>query len=455
MKSEADRPSQLFGSGATALSLVLFLLAQGLFPPRLAPQEASQFSRLQTKQEAMPAEDLKKQAPKVYLDCSSCDLDYIRTEITFVNYVRDRKEAQVYILITTQSTGSGGKEFTLTFNGQQEFQGVDLVQKYFSSQTDTSDEIREGLTNALKIGLMTYVGRTPLRHYMAFSFLPETKPAAVKDKWNYWVFNIRGSGYFRGESNYRYESFSTNLSAKRVTGASKVSFSFYWGRTRNIFKYDDLEIASRSEGGGFTGLYVKSLGEHWSAGAFFNYNSSTYENLKDSFNPAPAIEYNFFPYSLSSRRQLRCLYLLNFYAVRYHEETIYGKIKENLWGQSLSLTLDLKEKWGTVSTSLTGSHYFHDWRKNRVTLFGVVNLYLVKGLSFYVLGGGSRIHDQLSLAKKGASFEEVLLRRRQLETSYSYWFSLGLNFTFGSLFTNVVNPRFGTEGGGGVRIVID
>ena len=60
--------------------------------------------------EQVDIEELKKEAPKVFLDCSSCDIQHIKTEITLVNYVRDRKEAQVHILITTQSTGSGGRE---------------------------------------------------------------------------------------------------------------------------------------------------------------------------------------------------------------------------------------------------------------------------------------------------------------------------------------------------------
>ena len=35
------------------------------------------------------------EALRVYLDCDrrSCDLDYLRQEITFVNYVRDRRDA--------------------------------------------------------------------------------------------------------------------------------------------------------------------------------------------------------------------------------------------------------------------------------------------------------------------------------------------------------------------------
>jgi hypothetical protein len=33
-------------------------------------------------------ETLKKSAPKVFIDCGMCDIEYIKTEITFVNYVR-------------------------------------------------------------------------------------------------------------------------------------------------------------------------------------------------------------------------------------------------------------------------------------------------------------------------------------------------------------------------------
>jgi len=69
---------------------------------------------------------------------------------------------------------------------------------------------------------------------------------------------------------------------------------------------------------------------------------------------------------------------------------------------------------------------------------------------------GSIIHDQLSIAKGvGASLEEVLLRRKQLETNYNYYLSIGLSYTFGSIFTNVVNPRFGSESSGGMSITIN
>jgi hypothetical protein len=177
--------------------------------------------------------------------------------------------------------------------------------------------------------------------------------------------------------------------------------------------------------------------------------------VKLSVNPSPALEFNLFPYSESTRRQLRFLYRIGYQGVQYREVTIYDKLSENLWNQSLSVTLDLKEKWGSVSTTLSGSHYFHDIDKNRLNLFTILNVRLFKGLSVFAFGGGSRIHDQLSLPKGSATLEEVLLHIKQLETNYNYFFSVGLSFTFGSIFTNVVNPRFGSDGAGGISIIID
>ena len=57
-------------------------------------------------------------------------------------------------------------------------------------------------------------------------------------------------------------------------------------------------------------------------------------------------------------------------------------------------------------------------------------------------GRYSAIHDQLNLNKSGASDEDILLQRRALESQYSYSMSVGLSYSFGSIYNNVVNPRF-------------
>lgn len=400
-------------------------------------------------------ESLKKAAPKIYIDCGICDLDYIRTEITFVNYVRDRREAHVHVLITTLRTGSGGREYTLSFLGQHEFAGVNDTQKYFSNQTDTEDEVRQGLVRVLKIGLMSYVAKSPIAGRMAISYTEDVKPEAVADKWNYWVFSLSGSGYFSGEKSYDSNSLRGSFAASRITPELKIRMSFSARYSQQNFEFDGQTIDSTSESLNFSGLFVKSLGEHWSVGVFVEASSSTYENTRFSLSPHPAVEFNLFPYSQSTRRQLRFLYRFGPIILRYREISIYDKTSENLWREALSVTLDLKEKWGSISTTLAGSHYFHDFKKNRLTLFSILNLRLVKGLNFFAFGVGSRIRDQLALAKGGASLEEVLLRRKRLETNYSYFFSVGLSFTFGSIYTNVVNPRFGSDGHGGISIFID
>jgi len=59
------------------------------------------------------------------------------------------------------------------------------------------------------------------------------------------------------------------------------------------------------------------------------------------------------------------------------------------------------------------------------------------------------IRNQLYLARSGLSDEEILTERRQLATDSRYSISFGFSYTFGSIFNNVVNPRF--DGGRGGR----
>ena len=387
--------------------------------------------------------DVIDQAPKVFIDCGSCDMDYIRTEIAFVNYVRDSKDAQVYILITTRSTGSKGVEYTLMFDGQKEFEGVDNELKYFSKNTDTSDEVRKGLARILKMGLISYAARTPVVDMISVSFKKKNiVPADTKDNWDYWVFSLSGSGYISGEKMSRYYSLSGSFSANRVTPEFKFRASYSRGKSEDKFYLDSGTLVSTSRSQNFNMLAVKSINDHWSIGAGLSAYSSTYSNIKRAIKPAPAIEYDFFPYSESTRRQLRFLWKPGFYSYRYNEETIYNKTSERLWGESLSIAFEMMEKWGSISSSLQGFHYFNDFQKNSLQLNTNISIRLFKGLSFNIYGGVTRVRDQISLPKGDATLEEVLLRQTQLATGYSYYGSVGLSYTFGSMFSNIVNPRF-------------
>ncbi|MBN2000677.1 hypothetical protein JW935_24220 [candidate division KSB1 bacterium] len=87
--------------------------------------------------------DLNSNAINIYIDSPDwyMDLDYYRTEIQFVNYMRDRADADVHILTTVQHTGGDGREFTINFIGRGKFEGQQNTLKYISVQTDTEDII--------------------------------------------------------------------------------------------------------------------------------------------------------------------------------------------------------------------------------------------------------------------------------------------------------------------------
>jgi hypothetical protein len=430
--------------GVAPILALALILGLGFVRPPAAAQEGQ-----------TGIDELKKTALKLFLDCDSCDIAYIKTEITFVNYVRDRLEAQVHVMITTQRTGGGGTEYTLTFMGQNDFKDMNDIQKYFSTKTDTDDDVRHGLVKALKLGLMSFVARTPIARRIAVDYaLPKTAGPG-RDRWHSWVFSLSGSGYFSGEESYMSRMVDGSFSANRVTLASKLKLGISVDSSRQRYDFEEGPVTGTKSSWDASGLFVRSLNEHWSAGAYLEAMSSLYENIDLAVVAAPAIEYNFFPYAQSTRRQLRALYRLNFASAKYREETIYGKLRQTLLQQSLSLTLDLREKWGTISVSTDGSHYFYDFSKYRVNTFGIVNLRLYKGLSFYVMGSYAWIHDQIYLLGREPTYEEQLLRLRELPTNSNYFVAVGFQFQFGSIFTNVINPRFGSSGGGGLSIRIN
>jgi hypothetical protein len=118
-------------------------------------------------------------------------------------------------------------------------------------------------------------------------------------------------------------------------------------------------------------------------------------------------------------------------------------MKELRYKQSLEAALSVKKEWGSIYLSLTGSTYLHDFEKKRFDSFSQISIRIIKGLSLNLSGSYSRINDQIGLSAVGYTDEEILLQKKEMATSYSYWSSIGFSYTFGSIYNNVVNPRFG------------
>ena len=394
---------------------------------------------------------------KVFLDCtdSYCDENFVRSEITFVSWVRDRKDAEVHLMMTSQSTGGGGTEFDISFIGHGRFEQVNQHLIYVSPTTDSSDKRRRGMVRTFKMGLVRYAAESPaaldldVTHQKAKG--PQGASKGARDPWNSWVFRTGVNAYGSGEQSQTSLQFGGNVSANRVTERWKLTNSIYGSYSTSRYTFSEGDTyTSTQRSFSASSLIVKSLGAHWGGGGRVTLASSTYSNSRLSPRFAPSFEYNLFPYAESTKRQLTLNYGVGYTLARYREETIFGKMREGLFDHFLTVGLVLKQPWGTTSTSVSASQYLHDRSKNSVNVYNSTDLRLVKGLSLSVYGSVSRVHDQLHLPMGEATQEEVLVRQRQLATSYRYYFSIGFSYSFGSIFNNVVNSRFENSGGGTV-----
>lgn len=305
------------------------------------------------------------------------------------------------------------------------------------------------------LGLARFAAQTPTAPRLRVTYdapAEQGTAAAVRDPWNFWVFEVAGGGNFSAEEHVRDVSFSGSLDANRVTEAWKVQLE-----ANSQYNESNFDIPVTDSAGNEIGmrtltsisrrheveaLVVRSLGRRWSAGAQATGTSATFENLRWSARLAPAVEFNVFPYAEATRRALVLRYSIGVRAVAYQDTTIFDKLAERLVDERLEASLQITQLWGTASVELEASHYFHDAAKYRIELSGSGEFRLYKGLSLNVYGGASRVRDQITLPKAGATPDEVLLRRRELATGYQVYGGMSLSFTFGSIFSTIVNPRF-------------
>ena len=279
-------------------------------------------------QEAPPAD--RTEAIRVFLDCKfSCDETYLRQEMTIVNWVRDRTVADVHVLVTTQETGGGGREYTVKFIGQDRFVSVEQTLRYFASPTSSPDDIRRGIAEVLKRGLVRYISETSQASRVTIAFAPETSAAAaaVKDPWNLWVFRTTVGGNMNGESSSRGRSVRASGSANRTTEAWRLSFSTNGNYRESTFDLSETDtFTSVSRNVHIDAQVVKSLTPHWSAALLANAQKSTFLNYDLRTRVAPGVEYDIFPYAQSTRRALR------------NYNVVAGKFPADVWNLRNSVT---------------------------------------------------------------------------------------------------------------------
>lgn len=387
---------------------------------------------------------------RVFLDCSGgfCHEDYLREEVELAEYVRDRTDADVHVLITEVETGAGGEEFTLTFIGLGRFDGTTRTLTVTVDPGESQDRERRQVASGLTAGLLTFLTDESLPPGLEISARLDAAAAPTvtpsTDPWRRWLFGLNGYMNLEAEESTSENNWGISAGADRITPDWKFSFGSELNESTDEFELDEggrLSVVRRNWT--LRGLTVKSLGEHWSIGSTGHVRSSTFANIEREARLAPAIEWNFFPYSMYTRRQFRVLYSVGVQRSSYYEETLFGKLQETLASQDLSTAYEQREPWGTLEGRVFLTNYFPGLDKHRVEVDGEVDIRIARGLSVNIEASASRIRNQISLPRRNASQEEVLLRLRQLRSGFETRLRLGFQYRFGSRFAAIVNPRFG------------
>ena len=269
----------------------------------------------------------------VYLDCDrrTCDIDYIRREIWYVNYVRERTEAHIHVLVTTERTG--------------------LVRK-------------------IEEGLVRYISRTTIADPLEISVAPLFEEETVTsnpldDPWISWIFGVSLTGDYDAEESTDHVNLKGRLSANRTTEDWELTLGLNMIYRERNFDLGDESITSITENGSFWAYIVRGIGPKWSVGVSSYTDTSTRQNRKLSSSLAPAIEYGFFPYAESDQRQITFVYEFRFQTVEYEELTVFDKTNEKHLSQSLKLNLDDRQPWGSAHAELEGSNFLTDFESSK------------------------------------------------------------------------------------------
>ncbi len=398
-----------------------------------------------------------------------CDMNFIRTEITAVDFYRDNEEADVFLLINNNRSGGGGRQYQLIFIGQQNIHAGKTDTLYVNNkQTDTDFEMREKLTRYIKLGLASYIAKTQIGEVIDIDMkadltgLEETEQETV-DPWDYWVFNMGSDANIELEEFSRRINLGADININRITDKWKINISGNINeRLRTTIQneprvdangdpvldangnqiIDKVENSFDVSEFGFGHQLVKSLSPHWSYGYDLAGIQNTRLNYKFQVSLRPAIEYNFFPESEQNTRFLRVNYGIEIRNNRYVEETIYGATQETRPLHSIRASLGLNQRWGTLQFGYRLRNYLDDFNFWTTGLNVRADVRVTGNFSFFVRAEGNYVKDQVYLASGGFTEQDILSGRVTLPSAYTIDTRFGFNFRFGSNLNNFVNQRF-------------
>lgn len=437
------------------MSLVRSLCARLLAVGLLATAAPAAAQSPATPAPTATADTASRDRLRVFLDCqpfvSACQSDYYVVELPFASWTRDRLFADVHLLVSSLESGNGGREFTITYIGRERFAGTRDTMVVRTLPGDSEDNVRSALATAFRRGLFPFARRTTEGARLRVVYdapaggQPATTAQSLNDRWNLWVFETNVGGFVSGESLNRFLTVFSFLNARRITERTRVELGAGGDYQDVLVRFDTEEgrVESRNivRNSGGRVRAVRSLGPRWSIGGLVNGGRNDFSNIRLSVRAAPVIEYNLFPWSEATKRQVIFAYGVGPVRLRYLEPTIYGQTVETRLLHHLQAGIDTRLSWGSIEGDIVATQYLHNTDLWRVTAGGDARLNLAKGLSISIGGRASRVSDLIFLSAQGATDQQALLQQRARATNFRLNGRISVNYTFGSIYNTIVNPR--------------
>lgn len=391
------------------------------------------------------AQEAENNDLKIFVDCNVCDTTFLRQNLGNVQFVRDQDLSDVHLFFVTQRNGSGGRLYEVDFIGKNNFKDINFKLEYSTDGNMTRDEVRRLTMEYIKIGLVRYwIANETLSNVSVNVPGPvlEAEETNIKDPWDYWVFRVGANGFFDGQENNTSSNLNFNFSARRVTDKNKFFFRVNFSEFKSTFTFDGDDIVAINNSKSINISDVLTINDHWSYGFFGNIGTSTFSNYDLFWRFRPAIEYNFFKYSESAKKQLILSYRNGLVFNDYIERSVFAEDKELLFQHSFLLGGSFRQEWGNINGEASFNQFLHDTELRSFGFFLGANIRLFKGFNFNVSGNYRITRDQINIPAGNISLEELLLQQQQLQSGYNYFVSVGFSYQFGSIYNSIVNPRF-------------
>ena len=376
---------------------------------------------------------------KAYLDCR-CDQNYLKQQTSFLEHVRDQNLADIEIFIIDIRNPTGTRTFEIKVDGNNEYKEISSSTLVSGYANDTSSTLRDKLLNKLKLALIPFLDKASynIKVDVDSNFDDLT---VNDDNWKNWVFELSGSYNDDKEESRKTNRYELEFEIDKLTPEWRIGMEIKRNESNGKFFSNDKVYTSNRKTTSISGRVVRSISDHFSVGVFSSAYQNTYENIDFNRYIAPAIEYSFYPYKDVLSKEITLAYRIGIGKRNYIEKTIYGYEKQKLSSQTLSLNIRFRQKWGNISSYLNATQFLNDGTKKRFSLRSDLDLRVFQGLAVRFSGNVNLIREQYSLAAVSTSIEELLLQQRQIATDYRTNFSVGLSYTFGSIYNSVINTR--------------